>query len=865
MLEFLRQSLEADAAKRGEHLVAKLQAVQLRNQAFWFSYFAASLVSFGLLLVGRIVATKSPAHTVPITVVTIASVTAFVAITQNVIRNYAFLNRLANRYHTYQNRLRGYTQTDYLASYRGAAWLLALFPSAVAIVIVSLTSSHVVKPGTSEYTAYSDTLKQLMTLTTAVLAAQVALFNFMFGQLLGRYSTTITTEIAAHPTVRLLQRFTLALLMVLSCFFLLGFPSGLPQATIFLVLALLSCLVLTVLVANKGIQADSAMRYVGGHIGRKVARSFGDPIAKPSRFWKSMLLFGLDWRNPERAILTAPPARPPQLAVKMVAGIFNAAHKALRDNEHEMFVESVTALIRVADSYATPRSKYLGTNDAFFSYMDDHLAVLMAATAKAPNQYLITNVVTTIGAIGRIALRLGGPIDKDKIDYPRSHPLFAHWFGLLVEGFNLSHTLMRSHAASEALEQMSLLANAAILAGHGEHVRVTVLPGFQDIHRTCIQKTDAYHVALAGDCLIKIVKIWLFALIQPAKIAVAASDHVCQSVQGMVLSQQALPRPFSLELKDPASVLSVKTSTERYTLQDICMCILAWDFQDEWLRRLATDKLIEIIDLLKALSLSSGADWASVKSYTLAIYEISFLILKGIPAGLAQKSEDGSRYHQGEESRQDILEQRIGDVTRKLVEQWYNPTREWFGCEHALFSVVGMAAVAFKAAGRTHAKTIALDVIERYSQMLDETQKNNGNIPDDHWDYLQLCAAWARDLLGEVQLADKLVADVAHGRPFYSGYISGRSSAFGYPQVELGFAFFLPVPRNLQISNNDGELFNKWQAMAVEPNMLHDTYERVWAIRGPLQDEIRSRRAAAKKKPQPPPSPPPSPKGSDSG
>jgi hypothetical protein len=159
-----------------------------------------------------------------------------------------------------------------------------------------------------------------------------------------------------------------------------------------------------------------------------------------------------------------------------------------------------------------------------------------------------------------------------------------------------------------------------------------------------------------------------------------------------------------------------------------------------------------------------------------------------------------------------------------------------------------MAAVAFKATGRAHSKAVALEIIERYSQMLDETQKNNGRIRDGHWDYLQLCAAWARDLLGEVQLADKMVSDVAHGRPFHTGYLSGGSSNMGYPRVELGLAFFLPVPRNLQLSNNDGALFNKWQAMAVEPNMVHDTYERVWAIRGPLHDEIRSRRAAAKTK-----------------
>ena len=124
--------------------------------------------------------------------------------------------------------------------------------------------------------------------------------------------------------------------------------------------------------------------------------------------------------------------------------------------------------------------------------------------------------------------------------------------------------------------------------------------------------------------------------------------------------------------------------------------------------------------------------------------------------------------------------------------------------------------------------------------MIDETQKNGRDVQDEHWDYVQLCAAWARELIRRVlQLADKLVNDVAHGRPFYSGYISGRSSNFGYPQVELGFAFFLIVPNNLQLSNNDRALFHSWQGMAVEGNMMRDTYERVSAIRGPLQDQIR--------------------------
>ena len=503
-----------------------------------------------------------------------------------------------------------------------------------------------------------------------------------------------------------------------------------------------------------------------------------------------------------------------------------------------------------AGAFLDTISPKFGWTDSFFSYLDDHLAVLLNATAKAPNQYLIISVVTTSGAIGRIALRLGGPVDKEKVDYPRSHPLFVHWFGLLEEGFNLSHTLMRSFAATEALEQMSLLTNAAILAGHGEHVRVTALPGFQKIHKTCILKADAYHTSMAGDCLIKILKIWLFALVQPSTLAAVASDHICAAVQEMVLLQHALPRQFSTDLKDPATVLCVKSSTDSYTLQDICMCILSWDFKDDWQRNLGTDKVIEIIDLLKTVSVSAGTDWASVKTYTEAIYEIAFLIFKGTPPGLDELHKRAARYrHQDDESRQDALERHAGEVTRELIENWFDPKREWHDCEHSLFSTVGLAAVAFKAGARARQVRCAGTnpaIFSHDRRNPEEWGRRTGRALGLS---AIVCRMGARPSRGS-PTGGQLVNDVAHGRPFYSGYMSGRSGNFGYPQVELGFAFFLVVPRNLQLTDKDGALFHKWQGMAVEPNMMRDTYERVWAIRGPLQDQIRERRMKKKDAPK---------------
>ena len=128
MFEFFRQSLEADAAKRGEQLVAKVQAARLRHQTFWFSYLAASISAFALLLIGRITATKNPAHVSVITVAAVSLATVLVAATHHFIRDYALLDKVAVRYRLYQTRLRTYAQTDYLLWHRWAAWVFALLP-----------------------------------------------------------------------------------------------------------------------------------------------------------------------------------------------------------------------------------------------------------------------------------------------------------------------------------------------------------------------------------------------------------------------------------------------------------------------------------------------------------------------------------------------------------------------------------------------------------------------------------------------------------------------------------------------------------------------------------------------------------------
>ena len=184
------------------------------------------------------------------------------------------------------------------------------------------------------------------------------------------------------------------------------------------------------------------MRYVGSHIGRKVAHSFGDPIEKPegwSRFWQLMMSFGLEdlgeIQNGIRHFLTA--CAPARTCSKNGGRNFTAAH-SLRDNEHEMFVESVTALIRVADSYAMP--KQILRDDGLFLFLFGRSPLRTLERGQRRLQMNTSSLVSSppVALLAGMPFRLGGPVDKENVDYPRSHPLFVYWFGLLEEGFNLA-------------------------------------------------------------------------------------------------------------------------------------------------------------------------------------------------------------------------------------------------------------------------------------------------------------------------------------------------------------------------------------------------------------------------------------------
>jgi hypothetical protein len=853
MLDLIRPYLEADTANRGKQALTVLRATQLRNKTFWFLYLGTSVFSFTLLLAGFSIAERSPSWRLEILLATLVAAFASLAIGERMRMKTACIQWTAGKYLLFRTWVSRQLALDYLAGYTWATYFFVLGPSCISVLLVILNShSQWILPGSNEHRLYAETLKQLMTLAGAVLAAQVALFNFMFGQLLGKYSSTIAAAVAGHRSVTLLRGFIITTLIILYCAFCLGFPVGLPGATIWILIAVLNTVLLTVRVATKGIETDSAIRYAGFHIAQRIRRRASAPLKRPSAFWKVMAAFGLDWRNPERMVALVPPMKPASESMRMAAGIFNAAHKFAEDNQHEMFFAALEALRTVADAYAQGRKKYFGTGDSFLDYLINQFSTLLKVSAKSANETLVTNVITCCGAIGKICLSLGEEhtSPEREPDYPKGHPWFVHWFGFLNEGFDLSHTLMRSTAASEAISQMTSLTNTAIEKNFAENAMITYLPQISQIHAKCLLVQDPYHLSLAGECVISTMNVWMFSVAQPNTVWAHISDSMTETVKEIALRHQKIQKLPSFDLLDSSSALTVKVAEDRYTIQDICFALMHRKFAEDWEKRHALDVIIDCIEMITELATNlTPKEWAIAKAYIEALYEISFLTFRELPATLTSLSKEEVELNRiaMERSRQQKLEDTLSDSVGKLLD--WSDTGEWaaFSTEQVLFSILGLAAASYKISGRDSLKSLASTNIKRYFEGILKDLKADARINDARWDYLQLCAAWCFGLLDEPDLGTKLVEHVANYRPFKFGYVSGSSGRYGslgYPQGELGMDFFVVVPRNIvsHLTNSDMEQFESLRALAMDDQILVDTYRKVEHIRGPIRDRLLEER-----------------------
>jgi hypothetical protein len=604
MLDLLRPLIEAEAAQKGRRSLEILRAVQTRNKLLWGLFSAATLGAF-FVIAASVVAAERYSKLWLWGGVAIALL--LIAYSEHFRNDLEFLNRQANNARRFAIGLRLRNRVDFLSLQAWSTYGFVVAPALLTCFWLAMRSTTICKPGSLAYGAYADILKQLSALAGALLAGQIALFNFMFSQLLGKYSSAIAVAISQHRVVFTLRSYSVLLMVLLYACYFLGFPDALPHLTVLLALSLAASVVITVWVGNAGICIDRAILYAGEHSARRVKRSLKLPILNRARFWNILAAVGLDWRDPQRMIVTAPPETPAATAISLVTGLFNAAHRSIQENQHETLLSSLQALTQIVDAYVDRRTQYFGSGDQFLSYLNDQLAGVIKAAVKSPNEYMVMNTVTFIGVIGSRALDVGrGPVPK-KPEYPDSHPYFSHWQGLLTESFELTHGLMRSTAATQAISQLTNLAKKAVDLGYIENVSLSFPSEMRRVYATCLVNRDAYHISLSGQCVTAMMNVWRYCVVKREVGVSAITKQLCKTVKEMLLAFQIVERLPSVNMEDPVTSVICKTSDHRFTLQDIALILVSSPVTEDWQRRDAVNSLRQLLSTLGELAKDSAA------------------------------------------------------------------------------------------------------------------------------------------------------------------------------------------------------------------------------------------------------------------
>lgn len=716
-----------------------------------------------------------------------------------------------------------------------------------------------------------DSLKLLIPFNVVIIGSQIALFTFVFGLLLGKYSSKIAGAIIRHRVIKLLYFYPILSLVATYIVLFYGYPIILKNILVPLLFLLnIFCLAITLAVANTGTQTDKAIIYAGMFFSRLVRRtlkpSVFSPDGRPSRFWRLLSSLGLDWRDPERMSLFTPPSKGTEITISSLRSLFNAANKGIEENQQEILLANLTAILEISITYTIIRASYYGSEDDVYSFLNNQMAPLIKVASKSTNEYMITDLTRVAGTLGALSLKIANSptIINSKDEgrmIPKSHSLSGLWIGLLEETFNLCFTMMRSTAPSEVILQLQKIAFAAMGKEYIAVVTVSCLPAIKKIHTICLSMPDFYRLTLAGDCLRKTMKIWAVSVIKPDRFGDIhhVNQQIAETISELAMNQFLVERLPSFNFSDATTVLLSKLDVNEYVIQDIFVFTLYRNFTEKWHQRVTIEDLSRIIELIVNLTKSAiVSKISSAKEFAEALYEIGYFIIRGLPdqytiikEQIEQELEpDIDEFSEMEKTWQEILEEKLFDAWSDLFPVYFKaegfPGLDW---EQPFFAILGMGMVVYKERKSDFLKGQLLKCTEIYYKLvLQENANPDRRVNDDAWEYLQLLGAWLRYFLQEEDIARRIAKSVGEGRPFRSGFYghstSGRYGHYGYPGI-MHQDFFLPWLRNLQpqeyLSEQDWEKFRSWQDALMNDEVLLPYYKLVEETREPLRKEFYER------------------------
>ncbi len=371
---WLREELENQAITNVAKLLPRLDYDRrVRIVHYAFSLFVA-IVAFCILFAAHLMAARRAEMDRLILMIGIVCCALLVIVSQILKRNATFIRVLLRGQAKASNYLKTRTFFDPLYyQFHVTLMLLCLPLLALWVVTVVFWNGNAevwVSAGSDEHGRNLEAIKQFTSLALAITSAQIVLFTFMFSYLLGRYSSQIVKSLITHRAVLFAWVSSLGALMLLLVYFSYGYPRALETliTPIFVSVTTL-CLIITIWVCVSGIHPERAVLYAGDKFGRTVRRRVKKSSlvlqGKPSRFWAVLRWLALDWRDPERIIkLFEPPSKGLPWVNRYLASLFNAASKAIEENQQELLSHSLMAILTVLQSYVERRKSYYGSKDS---------------------------------------------------------------------------------------------------------------------------------------------------------------------------------------------------------------------------------------------------------------------------------------------------------------------------------------------------------------------------------------------------------------------------------------------------------------------------------------------------------------------
>jgi hypothetical protein len=826
MIDEARRAIEREARLRSNRITEQaLRWRRLRGASF-VTFFASGIVAYLVLFASERAQSAYPSYARFIHSGGIVCAAALLVACQVLRLSARQTARIVGWARLITEPIRRHLRHDFLAAHFVAALLLVWLPFGVTLAAGGLGIGTWIRPGSLLFKSTEDLRALTMAFAGALLGAQLTLFTFVLGNLIGRFSGDLAETLVHHRAVVSLVLFSLFILAATGFASTFGYPEGVVGwARVWLIL-LFICLLLSVLVTARGIATERAVRYVGFRFAKKIRRIVYSPIAKfdqrPGRLWRAMAWCGFDFRDPARADLSGVPARASR-AILLVRPLFNVLNQATRDGQHEVFDAGLEAIYLLMSAYTERRRLYFGSEDPIFSFLNDHFAGILSATSKENNQYLITDVTEYVGAVGRLALKVApyprGDSDERTVTVHSSHDLVVPWFRLLQESFQLSQALMRSTAATTALIEARSLAATALQGGYVDVVNYTHLPTVENIHATCCKRADAYPTYLAAECIRGTLQLWAFSFAVD-KSDLRIHEAMINAIKAMFEAQMNRPRQL-MDPSEPISLLTAKTTEQVPILQDIWF--VAFSFPSDLdTARIRISQALDLLELLPTWVRRATETRQILIQYLIqAFYEMAYGAMRSLDA-LASRTKE------------EVIDN-IFDCCDELLDFLAQPGRERvFDWEHYLFSVIGCVMPRCRRDSESKLKNRVRGSLLKFVIIL-QTRRNNADdrVPIELYDYLQLVGAWAAAFLSDDDLAGiiaTMLADFYPRRdPFYGS--SEPFGSLGYPTIHHG-DFFLPNLMNIRIHVNQDQWkeFQKAQAEVMADEVLVPYANKIQAL-----------------------------------